>query len=324
MTGTGKPRLLILTGATATGKSAFLYREMAAMPVSVINADSRQVYRKLRISSAGPSDAEMQIFPHYLFHFQREQDLFSAGEYCRLAEDALRETVTQSKIPVLCGGTYFYIQSLLNGLLPPIEISKATEERVSAMSPPQAYALLSELDPVAATKVHANNIHRVQRALSVCLETGRPMSQIERIPGIRDDYQIRMLIFQTPRESLAGRIAARIDAMFAAGLVAEVAGVMEDLAQFGDSAAWRQVPALTGIGVREFFEARESGAGAPPDLSHEALQQIREQIIQNTLGLVKRQLTWFRNAPAKPADTKTVDPAYENERIAALVKEFLS
>ncbi|MFO1469946.1 MAG: tRNA (adenosine(37)-N6)-dimethylallyltransferase MiaA [Turneriella sp.] len=318
------PKLIIITGATATGKSAFIYRELAGLKLNIINADSRQVYRHLRISSAGPDDNELRLFPHFLYHFQREQDVFSAGEYVRLAKAAIEQSRAEGRLPLICGGTYFYIQALLGGLLPPIEISDATRAKVDALSGEAAYALLLAKDAVAAGRIHPHNIYRVKRALMVCVETGRPMSSMERTPGLADDFDILMLIFNGEREKLSGQIAGRVDKMFSAGLVEEVAKVFSDLAGYADLTRWKQFPALTGIGVREFFELYEAEGVLPQNLSAAQSEQVRQNIIRNTQGLVKRQLTWFRNAPGKPANTKTVDPAYENARIATLVKEFLS
>ena len=318
------PKLIIITGATATGKSAFIYRELSALKLNIINADSRQVYRNLRISSAGPDEHELKLFPHFLYHFQDEQHAFSAGEYVRLARAAIEESITEGRVPLICGGTYFYIQALLGGLLPPIEISEATRAEVDALSGEAAYALLLVKDAVAAGRIHPHNIYRVKRALMVCVETGGPMSSIERTPGLADDFDILMLVFSGEREKLGGQIAGRVDKMFAAGLMEEVAKVFSDLAGYADLARWKQFPALTGIGVREFFELYEAEGVLPQNLSAAQSEQVRQNIIRNTQGLVKRQLTWFRNAPGKPANTKTVDPAYENARIATLVKEFLS
>lgn len=318
------PKLIIITGATATGKSAFIYRELTGLKLNIINADSRQVYRKLRISSAGPDEQELKLFPHFLYHFQREQDAFSAGEYARLARSALAQSVAEDRIPLLCGGTYFYIQALLGGLLPPIEISDATRAAIDALSGDDAYTLLGEKDAVAAARIHPHNIYRVKRALMVCVETGRPISSIERTPGVGTDFDILMLIFNGDREKLNGQIAGRVDKMFAAGLIDEVQNVFADLAAYADLSRWKEFPALTGIGMREFFELHDAQQVLPQNLNENQRQLVRGHIIRNTQGLVKRQLTWFRNAPGKPANTKTVDPAYENARIAALVKEFLS
>ena len=318
------PKLIIITGATATGKSAFIYRELAGLNLDIINADSRQVYQNLRISSAGPDENELKQFPHFLYHFQNEQNAFSAGEYVRLARAAIEQSVAGGRTPLVCGGTYFYIQALLGGLLPPIEISEATRSAVEALSGEAAYAMLSEKDAVAAGRIHPHNIYRVKRALMVCVETGRPMSSIMRTPGLAEGFDILMLIFSGERDKLSGQITGRVDKMFAAGLVAEVAKVFSDLAGYAELSRWKQFPALTGIGVREFFEFYEAEGVLPNKLSTAQIELLKENIIRNTQGLVKRQLTWFRNAPGKPANTKTVDPAYENARIAALVKEFLS
>lgn len=318
-----RPKLLIITGATAAGKSAFIYRELTGLPLTIINADSRQVYSALRVSSAGPSDQEMQLFPHRLYHFLPENESFSAGAFIQRAAEEIAAAHEQGRLPVLCGGTYFYIHALLSGLLPPLKISEQVTARVAAMPADEAYALLREIDPAAAEKIHAHNLVRLRRALAVCLTAGRPMSSIPREGAIRDKYDILMLIFDTAREQLLERVRQRVQGMFRAGLVAEVTRVFASVKAADRLSQWRSWPALTGIGIREFFESYEVMAVEPDALDALQLETVSEAIVRNTMALVKRQRTWFRNAPDKPGHTKTVDPAYENERIAALAKDFL-
>ncbi|HNJ66710.1 MAG TPA: hypothetical protein PKW28_12505, partial [Turneriella sp.] len=111
-----KPRLIILTGTTASGKSAFLYQSLHDLPLAIINADSRQVYRDLRISSASPGSAELGLFYHELYNFLPLDAVYSAGTFVADARQAIARSLAQGRIPVVCGGTYFYIQSLLDGV----------------------------------------------------------------------------------------------------------------------------------------------------------------------------------------------------------------
>lgn len=316
------PRLIIITGTTAAGKSAFIYRHLAGLPLTIINADSRQIYQGVRIASAAPQDDELRVFPHALYNFLPVQEAFSAGAFARAAREAIAKSIGEGRVPLLCGGTYFYLHALLYGLLPPLEIPDAIRSRVEGLSAEAAYAELKQVDPAAAEANHPHNAVRVRRALMVCLSAGAPMSTLTRQNGIAADYEIRMLIFDGDRALLRERSARRLEAMFAQGLAREVDTLMQRAADEGRLVTWKQVPAFTGIGIREFFEAYERSGKFPMSLSGEELARVRQAIEVNTGGLIKRQQTWFRNVKVRPEHTKTVDPAYENERIAKFVGEF--
>lgn len=313
-----RPRLIIVTGATAAGKSAFLYEQLQGLPLTIINADSRQVYRGITIASASPHAADLEKFPHALYNFLPVTEPFSAGEFMRAAKSEIAHAVAAGRIPLICGGTYFYLHALLYGLLPTVSIPAEISARVAALTGQAAYEELMRLDKVAAKQNHPHNVGRVKRALMLCLAHGGPISNLNKAGGIADDFEILLLIFDMDRDRLRERIRTRVEAMLAAGLVGEIQGLMAQ----GDITHWRQMPALTGIGIREFLEMYESTGKFPEELSADELEHVRDSICQNSIHLVKRQQTWYRNARPQPANTKTVDPSYENGLIAALVKDF--
>jgi tRNA dimethylallyltransferase len=316
-----KPRLLILTGTTASGKSAFLCHALQDLPLTVINADSRQVYRDLRISSAAPGSAATRLFPHELYNFLPLDAIYSAGAFIADAKQAIQRALAAGRFPVVCGGTYFYIQSLLSGLLPEIPVSEEIRERVEAMPEEVAWREFYAIDPVAAARVHRHNRVRLNRQLMLCLAHGGPISAMTRAGGIAGEFEILMLVFAPQRAVLRERASIRLRQMFASGIVAEADAVVRQALAAGLD--WHTLPALTGIGIREFFDAYSSTGLLPAELSSEQLLQVEQNIFHNTMQLVKRQLTWFRNSSAKPPNTKTVDPSYEHERIAALVRDFM-
>jgi tRNA dimethylallyltransferase len=316
-----KPRLLILTGTTASGKSAFLYHSLQDLPLSIINADSRQVYRDLRISSASPGIAETRLFQHELYNFLPLDAIYSAGAFIADARQAIQRALAGGRFPVVCGGTYFYIQSLLSGLLPEIPVSEEIREQVEAMSENSAWQEFNAIDPVAAARVHRHNRVRLNRQLMLCLAHGGPISAITRAGGIAAEFDIMMLVFAPQREVLRERVSTRLQQMFTSGMVSEADAVVRRALEAGLD--WHTLPALTGIGTREFFDAYSSTGLLPAELSGERLAAVGQSIITNTMQLVKRQLTWFRNSSAKPPNTKTVDPSYEHERIAALARDFM-
>jgi len=315
-------KLVIVTGATAAGKSAFLYENLREFPCVVINADSRQVYTDLEISSASPSAAEKAMFPHRLYNFLPLDAHYSAGAFVRQATVEIEAAHAEGQMPLLCGGTYFYLHALLYGLLPEVTILETVRAYVQNLSGEAAYSELCTLDQIAATNIHPHNEVRVKRALMLCLTTQKKISAAPKSGGIAERYEILMLIFDGERALLRERIGARVQAMIAAGLSDEAAQVMAKAESLVDRGAWRQLPALTGIGIREFFEARDQGTWEP--LNPQAgLAAIGDAIVKNTAQLVKKQQTWYRNAQPKPINTKTVDPSYEKARIVGFIKDFV-
>lgn len=316
-----KPRLIILTGTTASGKSAFLYQSLHDLPLAIINADSRQVYRDLRISSASPGSAELGLFYHELYNFLPLDAVYSAGTFVADARQAIARSLAQGRIPVVCGGTYFYIQSLLDGLLPAIPVPETIRAQVEEMSEAEAWQKFNAIDPVAAARVHQHNRVRLNRQLMLCLAHGGPISSIARAGGIADEFEILMLVFAPQREVLRERVSSRLKQMFAAGMVGEADAVVRSALAAGLD--WHTLPALTGIGTSEFFDAYASTGLLPAELNTEQLASVEQSIITNTMQLAKRQMTWFRNSSAKQPFTKTVDPSYEHELIAALARDFM-
>lgn len=316
-----KPRLLILTGTTASGKSNFIYDYLKTLPISVINADSRQVYRDLKISSASPTPRQLLLFPHYLYNFLPLDATFSAGAFIRMAKEAIAHAHGTGRIPVLCGGTYFYIHSLLQGLLPEIPVPDDIQSHVAKLSDDEAWQQFHAIDAVAAQRVHPHNRVRLNRQLALCLAHGGPISNLARSGGIQDDFEILMLVFAPSRTILQQRVTARVAQMFAEGIIdeAQIVFHMEQEKHLD----WRLCPALSGIGIREFFEYYQTTKIMPLQLSVPERAAVAESIVRNTMQLIKRQMTWFRNAAEKPVNTKTVDPSYEPELIAALLREFI-
>ncbi|HRP69665.1 MAG TPA: tRNA (adenosine(37)-N6)-dimethylallyltransferase MiaA [Turneriella sp.] len=318
-----KPKLIVITGATAAGKSAFIYTHLRSLPLSIINADSRQVYRGIAIAAASPTAEEELLFPHALYNFLPFDANFSAGEFLRVAEREIQKAHEANKVPLICGGTYFYIHALFHGLLPSMEIPPSITQEVAALSDTAAYAKLLQLDAKAAEQNHPHNAVRVRRALSLCLAHGGPISALAKVGGIYNDYDIQLFIFDAPRALLKERAITRSQKMLDAGLIREIEQLFSESARARKETAWQKIPALTGIGIREFFEMYEKTEKTPQQLSSQEIHTIKENIIQNTMRLVKRQQTWFRNAAPKPKDTKIVDPSFEYAHIATLVKEFI-
>lgn len=259
----------------------------------VVNADSAQVYRDLRVVTARPSADEETRAPHRLFgHVDAADTGYSAARWAAEARVAIAEAHAAGRPPILVGGTGLYLRTLIDGIAPVPPIDGQVRAAVRAMPVAEAHALLATFDPAAAARLHANDTTRVHRALEVVRATGKPLAawQAERTGGIGEQVTVVATILLPAREWLATRIAARTGEILANG-VAEVATLL----------ARRDIPAdapiLRAIGVPEMTrlvraEAEAAATRAALDLA--------------TGRYAKRQYTWFRHQ-APPAWTRTTE-----------------
>ena len=276
-----KPKLALIAGPTASGKTALALRLAKKHDVVIINADSAQVYADLPILSAQPSPEEMEQAPHKLFGYLDGTTACSAARWARDAKRAIGEAHTAGAIPVLVGGTGLYVRTLLDGIAPIPEINAELRAAVRHMPVADAYAALQEKDPQAATALAPTDSSRITRALEVVESTGRSILSWHRdkVGGIADDVSLKPLLLLPPRDWLYERCDKRFDMMFTGGAVEEVAALLER--RLPDDA-----PVMRAIGVREIAAML---AGATTRDQAIALGKIA------TRQYAKRQYTWFRN-----------------------------
>ncbi|RJF92862.1 tRNA (adenosine(37)-N6)-dimethylallyltransferase MiaA [Sphingomonas cavernae] len=278
-----RQKLVLIAGPTASGKSALAVNLGQRLPCVVINADSAQVYRDLRVLSARPDADEMAGVPHHLFGYIDGAEACSAA---RWAEDARREIAAAADtgaVPILVGGTGLYLRTLLDGIAPVPEIDADVRAAVRALRVADAHAALTREDPEAAARLAPADTTRVARALEVVRSTGRPLAawQRERIGGIADRIELVPLILLPPRDWLFERIERRFRMMIDQGAVAEVEALrMRQL----DPA----LPVMRAIGVPEISAWLEG------EISREAMLE-RGTIATRQYG--KRQYTWFSHQP---------------------------
>ena len=276
----------MIAGPTASGKSAAALALAEATGGTVVNADSTQVYRDLRILSARPSREEEARAPHRLFGHLDGAEACSAARWAADARAAVADIVAAGGLPILVGGTGLYLRTLLDGIAPVPPIDPAIRDEVRAMPVADAHRLLSQADPEAAARLAPADTTRVARALEVVRSTGRPLRawQAERAGGIAADHRVVGTVLLPDRDALAARIDARADAMFAGGAVAEVAALLaRDLSP--------DLPVMRAIGV-------------PPIAALLAGESSRDEALArtrlDTVRYAKRQRTWFRHQ--SPAD----------------------
>ncbi|MGA2973990.1 MAG: tRNA (adenosine(37)-N6)-dimethylallyltransferase MiaA [Spirochaetia bacterium] len=274
----------MLFGPTAVGKSELLLSLLDSR-FEVISADSLQVYRHMEVGTAKPSAADRASIPYHLVDVADPSEQFSAGRFVTEAEALVPAVWGRGRIPLIAGGTAFYITSLLYGLPEAPPVDSMTRERLRLMERQQGrealYRMLEERDPQAAARIQRNDRYRVMRALEVIQTTGRSLFSFRWPRSPRTDMRFLVIGLERPREEVYRRIDARVRAMFAAGLVDEVKGLLA--MGYGPSD-----PGMRGIGYRELLDMR---------VGCETLAEVRDRIARDTRRYAKRQLTFFRRVP---------------------------
>ncbi len=274
-------KVLVVCGATASGKTALSLDCAEKLNTEIISADSMLVYRGLDIGTAKPTPTERRGIPHHMIDVVAPTEKFSVSDYEKSALPILSELLAQGKTPIICGGTGFYINALLYksqfGNAKADETVRARYENFYRENGASAlHALLREKDPESAEKLHENDIKRVVRALEIFEITGKPKSQQqdEKIP--RFDFVSVSIEF--PREKLYERINQRVEIMFQNGLMEEVRALLS-------SGITEEMQCMQGIGYKEIAEGLRCGW---------AETEIKENIQKNSRNYAKRQQTFFK------------------------------
>jgi tRNA dimethylallyltransferase len=278
-------RAVLIAGPTASGKSALALALAERIGGTIVNADSMQVYRDLRIITARPDTAEEARVPHRLYGHVDAAVNYSVGAWCRDVRAALEEAERAGRVTILVGGTGLYFTALTRGLaaVPPIpaEIRDRVRGRLAREGVAPLYAELRERDPAAAHRLMPNDRSRISRALEVVLATGRPLADWHRegLPPLIDAERVAKVFVTCEREELKKRIEVRFQAMLAAGALEEVRAL----------AARNLDPTLPAMKAH----------GVPWLVRHLRGEITREEAeaggIMDTRRYAKRQVTWFRN-----------------------------
>ena len=279
-----KTPLLIIAGPTATGKSASAVELALRMGGEVVSADSMQVYRGMDIGSAKVTREEMRGIPHHLIDCVDPDESWNVVRFKEQASLAVRDIADRGKLPILCGGTGFYIQALLYDIdFTQMEENAPLRKRLSDMAaekgPEAVHALLAQRDPASAAAIHPGNVKRVIRALEFIEESGRSIAvhnaeQREK----QSAYRSVFFVLTMERAKLYDRIDRRVDIMMQQGL-------LEEVTRLRDMGIARDSTAMQGIGYKQIYGFLEGEY----DLE-EAVRLIK----RDTRHFAKRQLTWFR------------------------------
>lgn len=280
-----KPKLALIAGPTASGKTALALRLAKKQDVFIINADSAQVYSDLPVLSAQPTPEEMAQAPHRLFGYLDGTTACSAARWANDAKRAIEEAQDAGALPVLVGGTGLYVRTLLDGIAPIPEVDAQLRAAVRALPVADAYTALNEKDPEAAAALAPTDSSRISRALEVIESTGRSIISWRRdkVGGIGNDVCLQPIVLLPPRDWLYERCDIRFDRMIEGGAVEEVASLLKRELPV-------DVPVMRAIGVREI------GAMLAGTLTRDEAAALGKIA---TRQYAKRQYTWFGNqAPA--------------------------
>ena len=276
---------VLIAGPTASGKSALALELAESLGGTIVNADSMQVYRDLRIVTARPTPEDEARAPHKLYGFVDAAENYSVGRWCRDVGETLKEIVNQQRVPILVGGTGLYFKALTTGLAAvpsiPEDIRAEVRGRLQREGAPALHAELVQLDPATARRVTINDRSRISRALEVVMATGRPLSDWHRegLPPLIDPDRAAKIFITCDREELVRRIEARFVAM-------TKSGALEEVQQLAGRKLEPTLPAMKAHGV-------------PWLIRHLNGEISREEAVagavMDTRRYAKRQLTWFRN-----------------------------
>lgn len=279
-----KKSMIVLTGPTAVGKTRLSIALAKAVDGEIISADSMQVYKHMDIGSAKITQEEMQGIPHHLIDILEPWEEFNVVVFKQKCEECLKGIYERGHIPILTGGTGFYIQAVLRDIdfteNEENKLFRASLEELAAKEGAEAlHARLEEVDPVSAKAIHANNVKRVIRALEYYELTGEPIStHNEQEKQKESAYHSCYFVLNDDRERLYGRIEERIDEMLENGLIDEVRKLRE-------MGCHRKMVSMQGLGYKEILSYLE---GEIP------LEEAVYLLKRDTRHFAKRQLTWFR------------------------------
>lgn len=281
-----KTEIIAIAGATASGKSALAIELARRLGGEIISCDSMQIYRGMNIGTAKPTAEELRLAPHHMIDIANPDEAFSAGDFCTAASRLISDITAGGKVPLICGGTFLYLDSLISSYT-----ASETEKDEKLRGELESYAeengnealhrLLEEIDPQSAASIHPNNVKRVIRAIEIYRTSGKTKSEWDALSkGAKSPYKAyKVVIDYANRETLYERINRRVDKMFEEGLEEEARRL------YDAGYLTEQTTAGQAIGYKEFIEYFRGEA---------TLGETAEKIKKSSRNYAKRQLTWLR------------------------------
>jgi tRNA dimethylallyltransferase len=306
------PSLIAIAGPTGTGKSEIALHVARLFDGEVVNCDSVQIYRSFNIGTAKLEAAERRGVPHHLIDIARPDEVFTAGDFARVARPVIREIADRGRLPVVTGGTGFYLRALIDGLAPGPPRDDALRTRLAAREQRRrgsVHRLLARFDPASAQRIHPHDLPKAMRALEIRLLSRRSASEV--FAAGRDaleGFRVLKIGLLPDRQQLYARLALRVEKMFAAGLIEETASILAE--GYPESCK-----PFESIGYKEALQVVK-GQLSPRDALFYATRE--------TTRYAKRQMTWFRQEPGIEIFAGFGDDPDIMARIEARIAEFLA
>lgn len=270
---------IVLAGPTGVGKTDLSLKLAKILDADIISCDSAQVYKEMNIGTAKIKESEMNGIKHYMLDVLEPIEKYSVGEYQRAVDKILAQKEKEGRAVILTGGTGLYINSVVNGLSSLPESDPKLRDELMALSADELYEKLLELDPEAAEKIHKNNKKRVERAVEVCLITGKKFSVLSKENVKNNNYDFLKVCLTRDREILYKRIDKRVDIMMNEGLLDEVTALYK---KYGGEILKK----INIIGYTQLIDYLEGKI---------SLETAVEFIKRDSRHYAKRQMTWFNN-----------------------------
>lgn len=271
----------ILVGPTAVGKTGLSILISKQLPVEIISADSRQIYKKLDIGTAKPDPSIITQVPHHFIDILDPSEYFSSGRFSKLARNTINEIIQRNKIPLIVGGSGLYIKSLVDGIfeleIQDDNIRSSLQKRINSEGPESLYKELKIADPEFASRISPNDRQRIIRGLEVFLITGKKLSALQEEKTAEADFSPLFFGLTLERKKLYDRINKRVDEMLDNGLLVEVLHLK-------NSGYHTAMNAINTVGYKEVFSYLDN------EISYDKMVDL---IKRNTRRYAKRQYTWF-------------------------------
>lgn len=295
---------IVLAGPTGVGKTDLSLKLAKILDADIISCDSAQVYKEMNIGTAKIKESEMNGIKHYMLDVLEPIEKYSVGEYQKAVDKILAQKEKEGRAVILTGGTGLYINSVVNGLSSLPESDPKLRDELMALSVDELYEKLLELDPEAAEKIHKNNKKRVERAVEVCLITGKKFSVLSKENVKNNNYDFLKVCLTRDREILYERIDKRVDIMMNEGLLDEVTALYK---KYGGEIL-RKINIIGYTQIIDYLEGRIS------------LEAAVDFIKRDSRHYAKRQMTWFNNDSGYL--WFDLEKQSENEILKAIIEQY--
>lgn len=306
-----KPKIIVILGPTSSGKSAMAIKLARKFGGEIVSADSRQIYRGMDLGTGKVTKAEQKLSKHWMLDVVSPRSQFSAAQFKKKAEKIIADIVRRGKVPIICGGTGFWIQAIVdNVVFPEVKPDPVLRSKLRNKSAAELFTQLKKLDPVRAQDIDRNNPVRLIRAIEICKALGRVPNTKYQIPNTK--YDSLQIGIELPKEELHARIHKRLLQRLRRGMLRET-----ERLHFDNNISWKRLESF-GLEYRQMAFYLQGKI---------TLQEMREKILQENKDYAKRQMTWFRKDPRivwvkKEKDVLSKTKTFLNKKIRTLRGAF--